>query len=151
MTFLGALSQAELSHVFRSSRVFVLSSFYEGLPLVLLEALACGCRVVTTDLPGLDTWLPKAIQDTGIVERVRLPRLIRVDEPHPSDIPEFVSRLASAISRQLHRSICTETNWAACVMPCIAPMSWERIFDNMSKIYDSVLVTSGFRSQYPAM
>ncbi|HSO67963.1 MAG TPA: glycosyltransferase family 4 protein [Desulfatirhabdiaceae bacterium] len=139
VTFLGALSQAELSNVFRSSRVFVLPSFYEGLPLVLLEALASGCRIVTTDLPGLDTWLPEAIRDTDIVERVRLPRLIRVDEPHPSDLPEFVNNLATAISRQLHRSVCTETDWASCVMPCIQHLSWERIFKKIETVYDALL------------
>jgi glycosyltransferase involved in cell wall biosynthesis len=48
VTFLGPLSYQDLADLNRLASVFVLTSAYEGLPLVVLEALACGTPVVTT-------------------------------------------------------------------------------------------------------
>lgn len=48
VTMLGSLPQAKLAQLQRVCNVFVLTSAYEGLPLVVLEALSCGTPVVTT-------------------------------------------------------------------------------------------------------
>jgi len=138
LEFLGALPQEDLAKVLRSSQIFVLPSFFEGLPLVVLEALACGCRIVMTDLPGLDSWLSPSLEENGFVARVKLPRLIRVDEPEPADLPEYVKNLSDAISLQLRRSIDRPPDWRACVMPCIAPMGWEAIFRKIEAVYSRV-------------
>jgi glycosyltransferase involved in cell wall biosynthesis len=53
VTYLSAPSQATIvERIYNRSRVFLSSSVREGLGLPGLEAMACGCAVVTTDSGG---------------------------------------------------------------------------------------------------
>lgn len=93
---LGRLSQEDLARVYARSEVFCLPSFFEGLPLVLVEALACGCKLVATDLPGVHPWLASKVEDPPVVW-VRPPRMLGVDVPDPTDLPAFEDRLSQAL------------------------------------------------------
>ena len=42
----------DMAEVYAAAHVVCLPSYREGLPTVLLEAAACGCALVTTDVPG---------------------------------------------------------------------------------------------------
>ena len=101
--FAGRLAQPELAALLNTRDVFVLPSFYEGLPLSVIEALACGCRVVCTDLPGIRPWLEENVPGHG-VEFVLPPRMRNEDEPEGEDLPGFERALADAIVRAAEKT-----------------------------------------------
>jgi len=51
--FLGALAAPAIKNAIRGSRAFVLGSFAEGLPVVIMEAFALGRPVVSTTVAGI--------------------------------------------------------------------------------------------------
>jgi len=57
--FLGNIEPQELPYYYNQADVFVLPSLVEGLPVVLMEALACGLPIVATRIAGI----PDMIKD----------------------------------------------------------------------------------------
>lgn len=98
--FLGRLDPGHLAQEYRAASTFVLPSFFEGLPLVAVEALACGCKAVLTDLPGIRPWLSSGLPKAS-VRWVAPPAIADVDKPKPSDLPAFEVRLAEKIAASL--------------------------------------------------
>lgn len=115
--FLGRLSQSELARVYQQSDIFVLPSFFEGIPLTVIEALACGDRVVMTDLPGIKEWIASVSSDAD-VRYVTLPRMRNADEPLEEDLPEFERMLADALKasvlqKETHLADVSQISWEA--------------------------------------
>jgi glycosyltransferase involved in cell wall biosynthesis len=46
----GKLNQNDLALYLNAADVFVMGSFYEGWPTSLVEAMACGCKIVSTNV-----------------------------------------------------------------------------------------------------
>ena len=131
----GQVGQDRLGDLMRGSAVFVLPSFYEGLPLVLVEALSSGCRLVCTDLPGVRAELAPHLG--AALELVPLPRLIGADEPVPADLPAFVDALEAALRRALNAPPLGDP---ARTMPKIlAPFTWEAVFERVEAVWLELL------------
>jgi glycosyltransferase involved in cell wall biosynthesis len=57
--FIDFKPQKELSKLYASSDMFCLPSTNEGFPLTILEAMACGLPIITTDHAGYDDYLDR--------------------------------------------------------------------------------------------
>lgn len=72
VTFLGAVPQDRLPDLYRRAAVLVApfvrdaSGNQEGLPVVLMEAIGCGCPVVVGDVPGLEDLLGRYRQQLAV-------------------------------------------------------------------------------------
>lgn len=94
--YIGMLSQKELAGIMRESDVFVLPSYFEGLGLVLIEAMACGLVPISTDLPGVQEWMNGAIKDNNVIY-VPQPDMETDDKPYDYALPGYVADLKKCI------------------------------------------------------
>ena len=128
VTFLGRLTHPELAREMNASDAFILPSFYEGLPLVLIEAMACGLKTVCTDLPGIRPWLEQTIPQCGTIF-VEPPRMFNEDEPYPEDLEFFEQRLAEAIASVKNRH-CAD-------LDLVRRVSWSALCEKLISIWNS--------------
>lgn len=140
--FTGAIPQEQLGKIFGEADIFILPSFYEGLPLVLIEALASGLRVVSTDLPGVREWVGEKINSTGIIQYVKLPKMDKVDVPKAEEIPHFEERLRLAIEAQIkmlneNKNNCEDLDYCS-----INKLSWTSVFESVENILNKSIVES---------
>jgi colanic acid/amylovoran biosynthesis glycosyltransferase len=87
----GALNQEEVRAQFARADIFVLPSLAEGIPVVLMEAMASGVPCVTTPVNGI----PELIQheQTGLLAR-------------PGDVESLAEQLRRLIDEPaLHRPL----------------------------------------------
>jgi glycosyltransferase involved in cell wall biosynthesis len=96
--FHGRADGAELRELYRSADVFVLPSEREGMPLVLLEALAMALPIVATDIPGNRDVVVHG--QNGILTPLGLPSALRQALFSVTGDPDRYARM-SEMSRQL--------------------------------------------------
>lgn len=101
---LGRLeTQEEIAAIYSKSHIFVLASFFEGLPLVISEAAACGLEVVTTDIPGVQAWIESVVGMNEQMVFVPLPKMQTIDTPEAADLPNFEKQLADVLAEKVQK------------------------------------------------
>lgn len=95
--FFGNLSPEQMPEIFNCLDLLILPSLNEGLPLVLLEALSCGCRAVGSRVGGV----PEVLDETHCV-------------PLGDGFADrFAKAAAGALSESFSQTIPAEMNWEA--------------------------------------
>lgn len=125
ITFMGRMPQNELAILYSKCDIFVLPSFYEGIPLTVIEALACGCRVVMTKLPGIPEWINEVSDNTDILY-VDLPEIINTDEAVFESLPAFEKRLSKALLESIEKNATRACN--------VSRISWKGISNLITAI-----------------
>jgi glycosyltransferase involved in cell wall biosynthesis len=91
----GYVNHRSLSELMKMAHIQVLPSFFEGLPLVLFEGLASGCRIITTNLSGFKEIFGRANSDT--INLIQLPPLETIDRPYQKDEAHLEKVLGKSI------------------------------------------------------
>jgi len=77
----GSVSSLELKELYANAIALVFPSFYEGFGLPLVEAMSCGCPVITSNISSM----PEIAGEAGIL----------VNPHRPADIAHAIKSLCS--------------------------------------------------------
>lgn len=97
----GYMKMNEISDLFRKCDIFAMPSFYEGLSLVTIEAMACGLNVVTNRLENLLNFVGKNVYETEYMEIVDLPELYDTDKIKEEDVENHISNWVLHLEKQI--------------------------------------------------
>jgi alpha-maltose-1-phosphate synthase len=129
----GPLSHEKLSDLMRKAHIFILPSFFEGLPLVLMEALACGCRIITTALPGVHELF--RTDHPGMVRLVKLPELETIDRPFKQDEKSMETQLSTTMAELISLVEKHPQPDEAYVRSNSLDFTWKKIFFKIAALY----------------
>ena len=87
----GYIQDEQLPHWYSNALFFVYPSLYEGFGLPVLEAMKCGCPVITSNVSSL----PEVIGNAGI-------------KINPTNDEELIEAMYKMYSNEFYRKLCTE-------------------------------------------
>jgi len=134
---LGAMPQAAVALVFQCSDVFVLPSLFEGLPLVMMEAAACGCPCLASGLPTIRSWVPGKWVEDGHFSFIPPLQTTQADRPVESDVGRFTDDIEKRLSKQLSSVPLPDERRQLAAL--LRDHSWAAVFDRYQETYRRLL------------
>ena len=117
MLLTGYLHDAELCALYSACSVFVYPSLYEGFGLPLVEAMACGAPVITSDIPSIR----ETVEDSA--------RLV-----DPLNVEEQARAIVEMLSNEEVRRHFSDRGAER-----VKSFSWERTAERTLEVYREVM------------
>lgn len=115
--FTGYVPDEDLPKLYNAADLFVFPSLYEGFGLPPLEAMACGCPVITSNTSSL----PEVIGDAGMM----------VD---PYDVDELAKAMNNVLSDEELREDMIKKG-----LERVKQFSWEKTAKETKKVYEGIM------------
>ena len=115
--FTGYVREEDLPYYYSHAEVFVYPSLYEGFGLPPLEAMACGCPVITSNTSSL----PEVVGNAGIMV-------------NPLNIDELVKAIYDVITDESLKNSLKKKG-----LKRAKKFSWEKTASNILEIYKNVV------------
>lgn len=125
----GYMSMKEIGDLFRSCDIFAMPSFYEGLSLVTIEAMACGLKIVTNELENLIDFVGDEIVNSDVMQIVSMPKLYDTDKIVESEVSQHILNWAKALSLQIENLLSNRSEFD--IEKEIKKFSWKEIVNNI--------------------
>jgi glycosyltransferase involved in cell wall biosynthesis len=129
----GYVTHRRLSELMKKTHVQVLPSFFEGLPLVLFEGLASGCRIITTKLSGFNGIFGSANKDT--INLIQLPPLETIDRPYRKDEAQLENALCKSILNMISVVKKSPNIDDPHAEKIASSYTWPRVFERTLSVY----------------
>ena len=129
----NAVDQVHLGEIMRYKDIFVLPSYFEGLGLIAVEALGSGLRVVATEIEGLIEFLGEKINNSEIIEYVKMPTIYDTDKAVEEEKPAFINRLVESLEVMIERTR-EEREIPAYLLEEIERHSWKKKIETIYKL-----------------
>ena len=129
----NAVDQVHLGEIMRYKDIFVLPSYFEGLGLIAVEALGSGLRVVATEIEGLIEFLGEKINNSEIIEYVKMPTIYDTDKAVEEEKPAFIERLVETLEVMIERTR-KERAIPAYLLEEIERHSWKKKIETIYKL-----------------
>lgn len=136
VTLHGYVSHRRLAELMKQAHIQVLPSFFEGLPLVLFEGLASGCRIIATELSGFREIFGKTRSDT--VRLIPLPPLETIDRPYRKDEARLIDVLAGSLREMIATAQKSPDMDDPQAEKIASDYTWSRVFERTVSLYETL-------------